>query len=202
MQTVSESINNGVDVSKADQVALIMPNIEAMVNRFSMHVLITYPAFAAVITWWRGNYRYSRALGPEAADKNMKPKPFSTFRIPAKLTGVVIIGLMLSFILQISESSDLITGAGRVMQDILFIIFSFQGFAVMEYFFKRVQILRFSFFRIVIMVFIAIITLGAAPVIMGTADLFINFRLVYAKSREMKEKLKKNVKDNEKDNKK
>ncbi|MBN2880034.1 MAG: DUF2232 domain-containing protein [Clostridia bacterium] len=201
MQTVSESISNGIEVSKAEQIAFIMPNIERMVNRISMHILITYPAFAAVITWWRGNYRYSKASTAEAVDKNMKPKPFSTFRIPAKLTGVVIIGVVLSFLLQISESSDLIAGAGLILQDILFVIFSFQGFAVMEYFFKRVEILRFSFFRIVIMVFIAIITIGVVPVMMGTADLFINFRLVYAKSREMKEKLKNHVKKNGTENK-
>jgi len=201
MQTISESINGGTEVSKAAQIEYIMPNIERTVNRISMHILITYPAFAAVITWWRGNYRYSRAQGAEAADKNMKPKPFSTFRIPANLTSVLIIGWMLSFLLQISESSDLIAGAGQVLQDILFIIFAFQGFAVMEYFFKRVQILRFSFLRIVIMVFIAIITVGIVPVMMGTADLFINFRLVYAKSREIKEKLKNNMKNNETGNK-
>ena len=101
--------------------------------------------------------------------------------------------LLVSFFLQSPSSSDVTINATLVIQEIAYIIMAVQGFAVMEYFLKRVQFLRHGFLRAAIIALITIVSFGSFAVFVGAVDLFINIRFVYAKTKEMKEKLRQNA---------
>ena len=78
-----------------------------------------------------------------------------------------------------------------IMQYFSYMLLGLQGLAVSEYFLKRARIFKFAAVRIILMGIIGIISAGIFFMFLGMMDLFINIRLVYTKSKEMKEKMKK-----------
>ncbi len=189
IQGMSGAVDYGSSLTKIQKIEYLMPYIESAVNRYSISSLILYPAFAGIVTWWRGNFRYYKNTEMTKEAKTLKPKPFATFAIPRRFFGVIAIMLIVSFFLQTPGSSDVTINATLVIQDIAYIILAIQGFAVMEYFLKRAAFLKHAVFRIVIIAVVTIFSFSALPVFVGAIDLFINIRFVYAKTKEMKEKI-------------
>ena len=192
IQGMSGSVDYGSALTKAEKIEMIMPYIEEQVNIYAISSLLLYPAFCGIITWWRGNYRYYKDVSMTKDAKILKPKPFSTFAVPRKYFGIIAVMLLLSFILQVYGNNEVVYNATLIMQNFAYIILAVQGFAIMEYFLKRVPVFRYGILRVIVIMLLTAVTAGGFPVFLGAVDLFINIRFVYAKSKEIKEKLKKN----------
>ena len=191
IQGMSGSVDYGSALTKAEKIEMIMPYIEEQVNIYAISSLLLYPAFCGIITWWRGNYRYYKDVSMTKDAKILKPKPFSTFAVPRKYFGIIAVMLLLSFILQVYGNNEVVYNATLIMQNFAYIILAVQGFAIMEYFLKRVPVFRYGILRVIVIMLLTAVTAGGFPVFLGAVDLFINIRFVYAKSKEIKEKLKK-----------
>ncbi len=191
-------VTYGSELTKTQKLNAIMPYMQTAINNYSISAMLYYPAFAGIITWWRGNKRYYSNKPMFEEIKDLKPKPFSTFTLPRRLFGIMVMLLIASFLLRSSGSSDMVLYAAGVIQSIASILLAIQGYAVMEYFMKRSRALRYPFFRIILMALITIVSLGLVPVFLGGIDLFVNMRMVYSKTREMKDKIEQVKREKEK----
>lgn len=192
-QGISGAVDFGSEFTKAEKVERLAPYIQSVVDRYAISTILLYPAFAGAITWWRGNFRFYKNETITDDEKTLKPKPFSTFAIPRWLFTAIAILLLVSFFMQSPQSSEMLLNASLMIQSLAYLILSIQGYAVMEYFLKRVRVFRSSGTRIALMVFITIITLRMFPIFVGMVDMLINIRFVYSKSKEVKEKIQHNA---------
>ncbi|MEX1376415.1 MAG: DUF2232 domain-containing protein [Eubacteriales bacterium] len=189
LQSAMGILDYSKGVALGDKVDKVMPLAEAAANTYSILAILFYPAIAGGLAWWRGSYRFYKDKEMTDSVKNMKPMPFATFTIPRGLFGLVVSLLLLSFILQVYQSSDMMMYAAMTMQYFSYLLLGIQGLAVAEYFLKRVKIFKFAALRITLMIIVGIISVGIFFLFIGMIDLFFNTRLVYAKTKEMKEKM-------------
>ena len=189
LEVMSGTSDLGSELTRAEKLAVLMPYLQNAVNIYAISAMLFYPAFAGAITWWRGSYRFYKQIPMDDDNKELKPKPFSTFTIPRWLFGTAALLLILSFILQLSNYGDVMFYAANVSQSFAYILLIVQGFAVMEYFLKRTKVFKSGIMRIILMAIITILTSGFLPMLLGGMDMFFNIRLVYVKSKELKEKL-------------
>ena len=189
MDVFTGAVEYGTNLTMEQKMNSIMPYIQSTVNVYSVSAMLVYPAFAGIVTWWRGSYRFYKEQPMSEEIKNLKPKPFSTYTIPRKLVFAVMILLLFSMLLSMAGSNNVILYAANVMQSFAAILLSLQGYAVMEYFMKRSKALKFAAVRIFLMAIITIGSFNFLPMFLGAVDLFINIRLFYTKTQEIKAKM-------------
>jgi len=195
--TLAESQNallGSIEGVTAEQmINAIMPFMQSGVNQFSLSAMVLYPTFTGVITWWRGNARFYKKQPMDEDNKELKPKPFSTFAMPRWLFTSVAFMLLISFLVMISDYGEVMFNAAVLMQNIAYILLIIQGLAVFEYFLKRNKIFKHTVFRVITISFIMIITAGILPMFVGGIDMFINIRVAYAKAKEIKKQMQQNA---------
>lgn len=183
-------------VSKTQLINTIMPFVQNGVNQFSLFAMVLYPAFTGVITWWRGNARFYKNQPMDEDNKELKPKPFSTFELPRWLFITVLIMFMVSFFVMISDYGEVLFNAAVLVQNFAYTLFIIQGFAVLEYFLKRSAVLSNSIIRVMLLALIFIISGGLIPIFIGFTDRLFNIRLVYVKTQELKRKMYQKAQEN------
>ena len=197
MQMVMNIINHPNDISVVDKVNKVLPTIESYTNIYSIFAILLYPAFAGGLAWWRGSYRFYKKTEMTDSVKKLKPAPFAAFTTPRWLVGIIVFLMLLSLILQMYPQISAIAYAAMVMQNFAFFLFGIQGLAVTEYFLKRTKVFRFAALRIIVMLLIGFVSAGIFFMFIGITDLFFNIRLVYTKTKEMKDKLNRMQKSKE-----
>lgn len=187
-------------IDKSQMINTIMPFLQSGVNQFSLSAMVLFPSATGILTWWRGNARFYKNQPMDEVNKELKPKPFSTFAIPRWLFTSVAIMLIVSFIVMISDYGEVIFNAALLMQNFAYILLIIQGLAVLEYFLKRNKFLGNTALRIIALALIIIISGGLIPMFIGGVDMFLNIRVVYTRARELKKQMEQNAMQHKNEN--
>lgn len=183
-------------MTKLEQMKVVEPYVLENINHYCISLFLIYPLIASSFVWWRGNYRLYKNKAEQEERSNLKPKPFSTFSMPRWLAITVMMLLLTTFIAQMTTSEEMVLYAIIVVQDLIYIMFCIQAFAVMDYFLKRIKFFRSAILRLITIGTISLLSFGLVPVVLGSVDILMNIRLVYVQVKEMKEKQNKKTNNN------